>query len=76
MEREIAEKLMKVLLEFSDPFNRATDLISKISSQEEQRALRRGLVESVGKIDSHVMYLILRQYPDLDPDKEETGDRA
>jgi len=76
MEREIAEKLMKVLLEFDDPFNRATEIISQVSSQEEQRALRRGLVESVGKVYSNVMYPILRQYPDLDPDKGQKSEKS
>lgn len=69
MERAIAEKLMRVLLEFSGPFNRATEIISQISSQEEQRALRRGLAESIGGLDANVMLPIIRQYPDLDPDK-------
>lgn len=69
MEREIAEKLMKVLEEFSEPFNRATELIAEISSQEEQRALRRGLAQSITTLDTQVMIPIIRQYPDLDPDK-------
>jgi hypothetical protein len=69
MEREIAEKLMNVLQRFSEPFNRATELISEISSQEEQRALRRGLAQSITILDTQVMLPIIRQYPDLDPDR-------
>jgi hypothetical protein len=71
MQRDIAEKLMELLNRMWEPFNQATELIDQIPSQDEQRALRRGLAEGYGRVYTDVMLRIIREYPDLDPDRDE-----
>jgi hypothetical protein len=71
MQRDIAEKLMELLNRMWEPFNEATELIGQIPSEDEQRALRRGLGEGYARVYVDVMLRIIREHPDLDPDRDE-----
>jgi hypothetical protein len=70
MDRVVAERLMKVLLQFGEPFNAATESTDQIADDQERRAVRRPLGE-IGVRLFQAMLPIIRQYPDLDPDKDE-----
>lgn len=72
MERGVAEQLMKELLALSGPLNTATSLTNQISSKEEQAVMRRGLGELMNTIYADLMRPIIRQYPDLDPDRTQS----
>lgn len=69
MDRSIAEQLMKSLLELDAPLNRATELTEKITDPEERKAVRRGIGELTLQAYTDLIRPIVRQYPDLDPEK-------
>ena len=69
MDRETAESLMASLLKLSEPLNSATHAINRISDKEEQAKARRVIGEIMNKTYTELMMPIIRQYPDLDPDK-------
>lgn len=69
MDRGVAEQLMKELLALTAPLNAATSLTSQITSKEEQTVIRRGLGELMNTIYADLMRPIIKQYPDLDPDR-------
>jgi len=70
MERKIAEKLMKIFNSLGDPLNEASLQIEQISDDKEKKVLRRGLAEIMGRIFTDLEIPIIREYPDLDPDKD------
>jgi hypothetical protein len=76
MQRDVAEKLMELLNRMWEPFNQATKLIDQIPSQRSNGALRRGLGEGYGRVYADVMVRIIREYPDLDPDRDEPWPKA
>ncbi len=61
---------MKALLDFGGPFNEATELTYQISDEQERKSVRRPLGE-IGVRLYEAMIPIIRQFPDLDPDKNE-----
>ncbi len=70
MDRVVAEKLIETLRRFDEPFNVATELTDQMTDESEARAVRRGLAEILTRIDD-VIRPVVRQFPDLDPDKNE-----
>jgi len=68
MERDIAERLMKHLLTLSEPINSATLLTKRMSDTTEQREFRKRIAAVMSGVYD-LMILIIREYPDLDPDK-------
>ena len=72
MDRRVAEMLMKDLRALSEPLNSAAALIEQISDKDEQILLRRGIGELMGRIYTDLMIPILKQYPEMDPDEEQT----
>jgi hypothetical protein len=71
MERHIAERLMEILLRLDTPLNEATELTELLPDVAEQKAIRRGIGEVTLTIYTEIMRPIIRQFPDLDPEKNE-----
>jgi len=69
MKKAIAEQLIKLFLEIDKPLNAATELTWGISDQKEQKTIRRGIAEITSRIYTDLMLPIIRQYPELDPEK-------
>lgn len=69
MERAIAEQLMRTFLAVNEPLNSATLLTAKIESKDEQESLRRAIGNVMQVIYIDLMRPVIRQYPDLDPDR-------
>ena len=69
MDRNVAELLMSNLLALDEPLNSSATLVNQIPNKEEQKEFRRGIGEIVGRIYTDLMLPIIRQYPDLDPEK-------
>ena len=69
MERHIAEKLMQLFLQSEKQLNEATELISQLESEEEQKSFRRPIGQIIGKTYTDIMIPIFKEYPDLDPNK-------
>jgi len=62
-------QLIKLFLEIDKPLNAATELTWGISDQKEQKTIRRGIAEITSRIYTDLMLPIIRQYPELDPEK-------
>jgi len=73
MEREVAEELMRTLVAMNEPLNAATVLTEKIKSKDEQDSLRRVIGTLMQTIYIELMRPIIRQYPDLDPDRTQNS---
>ena len=69
MDRNVAELLMSNLLALDEPLNSSATLVNQIPNKEEQKEFRRGIGEIVGRIYTDLMLPIIKQYPDLDPEK-------
>ena len=70
MDRATAEKLMAIYGRLNGPLNEAAAVIGTIRDQDEQKRLRRPLGEVMQSVWLELMQPIVRQYPDLDPDKK------
>ena len=73
MDRATAEKLMAIYQKLSEPLNEAAEVIGTLRDQEEQKRLRRPLGELMQAIWLDLMQPIVRQHPDLDPDKRHSS---
>lgn len=69
MEKKVAEELIGALKHLDSEFMRISEITRKIQDKDEQVKFRQGLGQLVGDIYTELMIPILRQYPDLDPDK-------
>lgn len=70
MDRAIAEQLMQCYLALDAPLNSAAIISEKIEPKEERDPVRLAISRLVLNIDSNLMRPIIRQYPDLDPDRD------
>lgn len=69
MEKNIAEQLIKKFLDTDEPLNAAVKITEQIKNEEERIKFRRGVAEIMGRIYTDLELPIIRQYPELDPDK-------
>lgn len=69
MDRNVAELLMKSLLALGKPLNDATVAADQIIDEDERKNFLKILGRFMGNIYTELMIPIIRQYPDLDPDK-------
>ena len=70
MEKEIAQKIMLSLEVLGEALNDLAADIEKIKDIEEKKKYRRGVGELMGRSYTDIMRRIIREYPDLDPDKD------
>jgi len=70
MERKIAEDLMAALITLGAECTKVSEITQKIQDNDERIKFRRGLGGIIGDVYTELMIPIIRQYPDLDPDKE------
>jgi hypothetical protein len=69
MERRVAELLMAQFLQLDGPLNSATQITDQIANDTERKQFRRGIGELMSRVYAELMLPIVREYPDLDPDK-------
>ncbi|HWT96969.1 MAG TPA: hypothetical protein VN229_05120 [Terriglobales bacterium] len=67
MKRDVAERLLRALGDIS--FDDASALTFEIADEAERRFFRQGLAEAMKILGTDLVMHIVRQYPDLDPDK-------
>jgi hypothetical protein len=72
MDKEIARKLIEFAVALDKPLNEATALTAQISDVEERKTMRRGIAAVTGAAYSELIRPILREFPDLDPDPEQS----
>jgi hypothetical protein len=70
MERELAERMLAALASLNPGLDEATRITQSMQDQEEAKALRRHLGAIMTEPVFEIVMHIVRQYPDLDPDKE------
>lgn len=69
MKKDIAKKLMDILFSFDNSLESATQLTELIEDENERKLIRKGIGEIGSRIYTDLMRPIIKQYPDLDPDK-------
>lgn len=75
MDRSLAKQLIDLALALDAPLNTATELTDQIPDTEERKAVRRAIAEITGTAYSELILPIVRQYPDLDPERSEAQAR-
>lgn len=70
MTKDIAKLLMNTLLLLDDPLQKATEITDQIDDENERKMMRRGVGEIGLKIYEDLMVPIIKQYPDLNPEKD------
>ena len=70
MQKETAKLLMECLLSFDAPLNKMTELINTLDTEEEIKEFRKAIGKIGLKIYSDLMMPIIRQHPELDPEKD------
>jgi hypothetical protein len=75
MDRPLAKLLIEVALALDKPLNTATELTDQIPDETERKAVRRAITDILGATYSGLILPIVRQYPDLDPEKPENKER-
>lgn len=71
MEKILAGNLLKDLLSLGENLNKIALQIEKIDAEEERLQFRRGISNLMGGVYGDLMRPIIREYPELDPDKDE-----
>jgi hypothetical protein len=78
MEKKLASQIMEAIQAAETQVNMLESLSGEITDGSERKAVRKHLAEvMIGYID--IQMLIVRQYPDLDPDRkpaEESVERS
>ncbi len=69
MDRELAERIVKAVMDLSPPLNALDKLSEQIADRDEAREFRRALGELMAGTLPLLMPII-RQFPDLDPDRD------
>lgn len=69
MEKILASQIMESALAFGTEIGKLDALISRIESSTEKKEFVDALGRVIGTITHDIVLRIVRQYPDLDPDK-------
>jgi hypothetical protein len=69
MDKNIAKELMDIFSALGTPLNKAAELIEQINDEDERKGFRRGIAGIMASTDTDLELPIIRQFPDLDPDK-------
>ena len=69
MERDVAEKLMAEYARLEAIYGRVEAHLREIEDESERKDLLRGFAEVAGGHFTDLLLPVMRQYPDLDPDK-------
>ena len=69
MERELAERMLAALESLNPGLDEAAHITDSMQDKEEAKLLRRHLGAAMADPLYEIVMHIVRQYPDLDPDK-------
>lgn len=69
MKKDSAKALMEKLLRLSEAMDQVCILIDQLESEEERKEFRRGMSGMLADVYTELMRPLIRQFPDLDPDK-------
>jgi hypothetical protein len=69
MDKNIAKELMDIFSALGTPLYKAAELIEQLNDEDERKGFRRGISGIMASIYTDLELPIIRQFPDLDPDK-------
>lgn len=69
MDRDVAELLMRSLVALGEPLNSIAEIVERVADEGDRATLRRGVAEVMARVYTDLQLPIIRQYPDLDPDR-------
>jgi len=70
MKRDAAVVLMDALLKLGPTFDELTNITYQIEDETERKFIRRQIASAMQVLGYETVMHIVRQYPDLDPDKK------
>jgi hypothetical protein len=70
MRREVADKIIAIVKQHDEVLNDLTILTEDIDDEAERKEVRRALAELCFDMHEKITLEIVKQYPDLHPDKE------
>jgi hypothetical protein len=70
MEKDMAARIVKAAVALDAPIGELDGLISELGDHEEKAEYGRALGDTIGIIAEHFVFRIVRQYPELDPDRQ------
>ena len=73
MERRLAQRIIGECVAFDVPFTALDAFSNEIADPTEKKAFRLALGNLMAQVYVDLMVPILRQYPDLNPDKDKIG---
>ena len=73
MKKELAARIIKEILETDKNFIEVSRQLNLIENQDEYEKLARSVGNIIGLIYTDVVIPIIKEYPDLDPDKKSEG---
>ena len=71
MKRDMAEKILQEMMGIGDRLNVATSFVDKIENKDECKKFKIPIGNIMGLIYTEIMIPIIKQHPDLDPDRAE-----
>jgi hypothetical protein len=69
MDKATAQRIIQAVLELSDQLNSLDGQLRGIGNINESRPLLRSLATIMAELDSGLIRPLVKQYPDLDPDR-------
>jgi hypothetical protein len=69
MEKSSAARIVEAVLELSEQLNKVDEELRTIPDEEERKTLLRALGRIMAELDAGLIRPLVRQYPDLDPDR-------
>jgi hypothetical protein len=69
MNKDRAKKILNEIKDMDSSFGKLSELVHGISDESERKLYAKRLGDILGRIYTDLMVPIIREYPDLDPDK-------
>lgn len=69
MQREVAEEILALMLEYSGKLNRSVQLVKDTCNNEEFIDYRKTVACIMGEMYVEIMWPIFHEYPDLEPEE-------
>ena len=72
MEKELAKKIIDNCMSLGQELNLLAEFIDQIEDPDKKKVFKRNLGEVMLKIDFDIMMPCVSEFPEFDPDKEES----
>jgi hypothetical protein len=69
MEKKQAEDILNAALALSKPIDTLIDNMQTLSEGDERKQMLKAAGDIMGILAIHIVFPIVKQYPELDPDK-------